>query len=72
MRLDTVSLKKSLKGPEKNQGSQVVVTGRQADVLSSGDHVIWLPSTKEGWEGGLPEELGTSGGNTCRELPGGH
>ena len=28
MRLDTVSLEKSLKGPEKNQGSQVVDMGR--------------------------------------------
>lgn len=28
MRLDTVSLVKSLKGPEENQGSQAVVMGR--------------------------------------------
>ena len=55
MRLDTVSLEKSLKGPEKNQGSQVVVmgrhradqeqvgvTGRQTAILCSGDHIIWL------------------------------
>ena len=64
MRLDTVSVEKSLKGPEKNQGSQGVVmgrhradqeqvgvTGRQTDIVCSRDH-IWLLSTKEGWEGG--------------------
>lgn len=42
------------------------VTGGQADVLCGGDHITWLPSTQEGWEGALPEELGTSG-DTCRD-----
>lgn len=84
MRLHTVSVEKPLKGPEKNQESQGVVmgrhradqeqvgvTGRQTDILCSRDH-IWLLSTKEGWERGLPEELDTSGGDICSELPGGH